>query len=450
MKFIKDYFRPKQNEAAEFLPAALSVLETPPHPAPRVFLRIIFAALVLTLAWSYFGKTEVVAVTQGKIIPGGKSKTVQVFERATVSKIMVRDGQRVEEGQVLLELDKSVYAADLEQYTKELAFYRIEKVRTDAMLASLSAKKIIPMKRPDHAADGIFLEAQQRFRNDFSAWKSGYEQLSSQASLKQTEIRSLRNLLQQREGVLSVARERELNYQTLADQKFVPKNRHLEVKQEVMRLEGEALSIRNTVAERQKEIASINAQKRVLTDDLKKAASLEAQDAVKKIATLEQQLIKSKSNYDLTVVKSPVTGAVQQLAVHTVGGVVTPAQPVMVIVPENTDLEAEVTLLNKDIGFIKPGQEAHIKVEAFPYTKYGMIEGEVVSVSGDAIPDENLGAVYSGKVRLNKTVMRVNGNDVSLVPGMNVTVEIKTDTRRMIEYFLSPITVYKDEAFRER
>ncbi len=450
MNFLKSYFRPNKNDVAEFLPAALSILEKPPHPAPRVFLWILFSALVFTLGWAIIGKTEVVAVTQGKIIPGGKSKTVQVFDRATVKKIFVHDGKRVQKGDILLELDESVYAADLEQNTAGLGFYLAEKARTDAFEKSLKQKKLLALTLPTGVPDKVALQIKSRLQNDYISWKSRYDQLSSQADLKRAEIQSLKNLSSQRAGMLAVAKEREQNYRTLSDQQYVPKNRYLEVQQEVMRLEGEALSIRNTIAERLKEIESIEAQKSVLTDDLLKTVSAEAQEASKKISDLEQQIIKSQNGFDMTVIKSPVTGTVQQLSVNTVGGVVTPAQPVMVIVPETENLEAEITLLNKDVGFIKAGQDVHVKIEAFPYTKYGMIDGEVISVSGDAIPDEKLGAVYSGRIRLKQKKIRVKDQDVPLLPGMNLTAEIKTDTRRVIEYFLSPITVYTDQAFRER
>ena len=147
---------------------------------------------------------------------------------------------------------------------------------------------------------------------------------------------------------------------------------------------------------------------------------------------------------------APVGGTVQQLAVHTVGGVVTPAQPLMVIVPRDKVLEVEAMLPNKDIGFVNPGQDAEVKVETFPFTKYGTIHGTVTQVSSDAIQDEKLGLVYSTRVKLARDTIQVESKAVRLSPGMAVTIEVKTGTRRVIEYFLSPLMQYGDESLRER
>jgi len=166
---------------------------------------------------------------------------------------------------------------------------------------------------------------------------------------------------------------------------------------------------------------------------------------------------------------APVDGTVQQLAIYTVGGVVTPAQQLMLIVPKGNSLEVEAFVQNKDIGFVNDNQKAEIKIETFPFTKYGTIHGTVLHVSNDAIQmesrqaqtndnkissadnrDKPSGLVYTARVQLNKSTMQVEGKTINLTPGMAVTVEIKTGKRRLIEYFLSPLLQYKDESLRER
>jgi len=147
---------------------------------------------------------------------------------------------------------------------------------------------------------------------------------------------------------------------------------------------------------------------------------------------------------------APVSGVVQQLAVHTIGGVVTPAQELMKIVPESESLEVEAWILNKDIGFVEEGQTAEVKIETFPFTKYGTLDAEVIDVSNDAITDEQKGLVYAGRVLLQKSTIRVGEKIVNLTPGMAVTVEIKTGTRRLIEFVLSPLLRYKQESLGER
>ena len=139
-----------------------------------------------------------------------------------------------------------------------------------------------------------------------------------------------------------------------------------------------------------------------------------------------------------------------QLAIHTIGAVVTPAQELMIIVPKESVLEVEALVLNKDIGFVHEGQLAEVKVDTFNFTKYGLVDGKISYLSDDAIQDENLGLVYKAVVQLDKTQMWVNGKAINLSAGMTTTVEVKTEKRRIIEYFLSPLLRYKQESIRER
>ncbi|WP_145957483.1 HlyD family type I secretion periplasmic adaptor subunit [Xenorhabdus hominickii] len=174
------------------------------------------------------------------------------------------------------------------------------------------------------------------------------------------------------------------------------------------------------------------------------------QEANQKAVILGQELAKAHHQKKLTSLNAPVAGTVQQLAVHTVGGVVTPAQSLMVIVPANQPIEVEAMLENKDVGFVHIGQSVTVKVETFNFTKYGTVDGEVLSVSNDAIEDEKRGLIYSTRIRLKSDHLLVNGQRVALSPGMSITAEIKTDQRRVIDYFLSPLRQHIDESLRER
>ena len=173
-------------------------------------------------------------------------------------------------------------------------------------------------------------------------------------------------------------------------------------------------------------------------------------EANRKIAALTQEANKAQQRFALQKITAPVSGVVQQLDVHTIGGVVTPAQAMMVIVPGNATLEVEAWIANKDIGFITEGQPAEVKIETFPFTKYGIIEGEVVTISNDAIADEQYGLVYRATVLMKKSVIQVKDKWVNLTPGMAVTIEVKTGKRKIIEYFLSPLMEYVDESVTER
>lgn len=176
----------------------------------------------------------------------------------------------------------------------------------------------------------------------------------------------------------------------------------------------------------------------------------EIQAAKGQIDSLDQELTKARYEQSLTELRAPVAGTVQQLAVHTLGGVVTPAQPLLTLVPSDQHVEVEALLENKDVGFVHAGQPVSVKVETFNFTKYGRVAGEVVSVSQDAIKDEKRGQVYNAKVRLARSQLLIDGRSVALAPGMAVTVEIKTDQRRVIDYFLSPLEQHLQESLGER
>jgi hemolysin D len=165
---------------------------------------------------------------------------------------------------------------------------------------------------------------------------------------------------------------------------------------------------------------------------------------------LEQEHLKADTRGKLMKLTSPVDGTIQQLGVHTVGGVVTPAQPMMVIVPRDNALEVEAFVENKDVGFVKAGQDAEVKIETFQYTKYGTIHAKVISVSHDAINDEKRGLIYLARVKMDRSTINVDGSEVNLSPGMAVSAEVKTGKRRVIEYFLSPLLQYGHESLRER
>ena len=166
-------------------------------------------------------------------------------------------------------------------------------------------------------------------------------------------------------------------------------------------------------------------------------------------AGVRQEQIKASKRNKLTTLKSPIDGVVQQLSIFTVGGIVQPAEPLMVIVPDG-NIEVEAKVLNKDIGFVHEGQSAEIKLEAFPFTRYGSIPGKIVDLSNDAVQDEKLGPVYTARVSMDRTFMNVDGKQVTLTPGMTATVDIRTGQRRIIEFILSPLLRYQQESLKER
>ncbi|PPU94417.1 HlyD family type I secretion periplasmic adaptor subunit, partial [Xanthomonas hyacinthi] len=188
---------------------------------------------------------------------------------------------------------------------------------------------------------------------------------------------------------------------------------------------------------------------RVLVADFRQQTLDQLREAEQKIAQGTPELAKAGQRDRLMTLRAPVDGTVQQLAVHTVGGVVTPAQQLLAVVPQEA-LEVEATVLNKDIGFVRPGQPVTVKIESFPYTRYGYLTGKVVSVSHDAAQDENQGLVFPARIRLDGSTLAIDGVVVSMSAGMTLSAEIKTGKRRVIDYLLSPLKQHGGEALRER
>ncbi|POQ05312.1 HlyD family type I secretion periplasmic adaptor subunit [Pseudomonas syringae] len=436
----------------QFLPAALELQDKPSHPAPRVFMWAIMFFAALALLWACLGKIDVVATASGKIIPSGKTKTIQSSETAVVKAIHVRDGQSVKAGQLLLELDSTSADADVGRVRSDLLAARIDSARAAAMLDAINQRK------PPRDLTGTILDAdpmhvlaaERWLQGQYQEYRSSLDLVDAEIQQRQADIQAARIQVMSLQKTLPIATKLASDYENLLKKQYIARHAYLEKEQARLDLERQlsvqqASVLQSTAArqEAERRREGVVAQTRRAMLDL-------LQQADQKIASFNQDLTKARYQEDLTTLEAPVDGTVQQLAVHTVGGVVTPAQPLMVLVPDGQPVEVEAMLENKDVGFVRAGQPVTVKVETFTFTKYGTIDGEVISVSNDAIEDEKRGLIYSSKIRLNSDTLNVNGVDIKLSPGMAVTAEVKTNKRRVIEYFLSPLQQHASESFRER
>lgn len=435
---------------AQFLPAALSLQETPVAAAPRVLMWMLIAFTVLALLWANFGHIDVVATAQGKIVPNDRVKTIQPFETATIKAIRVRDGQAVKAGDVLIELDATDARADHERIGGDLAAARLQVARGQAMLSALDSGKVPVLVQPAGVDQLKVLDAQRLLAGQMAEVLAKQGRIAAETAKREAELHSTRELVRKLEQTVPIAKQRAQDFKNLVDQNFVSRHGYLDREQARIEQEGDLANLRSRLKEIEAGLLEARSQRAELTAEARRASLDSITDGQQKVAALEQELRKASSRGQLMQLSSPVDGTVQQLAVHTVGGVVTPAQPLMVVVPRDNALEVEAFLENKDIGFVKPGQEAEVKIDTFQYTKYGTIKAKVVSVSHDAINDEKRGLIYAVRLKMEKGSVNVNGAPVSLSPGMQVAAEIKTDKRRVIDYFLSPLKVHVQESMRER
>lgn len=435
---------------AQFLPAALALRDTPVHPAPRIALWLIMAFALIALLWAVFGRIDVVATAVGKIIPNDRTKVIQPMETAVLKAIHVRDGQDVQSGQVLIELDATTAAADSERLRSEALAARFEALRAQALLAAL-ANGLPPRLEPLADTDANRLvDEQSQATGQYQEYQARQLQLQAEITRRRAELQATQDQVAKLEQTAPIARQRAQDYQRLVKENFISRHGYLEREQARIEQEQDLATSRSRVAEIRAALMEAQRQQATLAAETRRQLLDQLNLASQKAASLQQEWVKADQRGRLMYMTAPVAGTVQQLAVSTVGGVVTPAQPLMVIVPKDNVLEVEAMLPNKDVGFVNPGQDAEVKVETFPFTKYGTIHGKIMQVSSDAIQDEKLGLIYSTRVKLARDTLKVENKTVRLTPGMAVAVEVKTGTRRVIEYFLSPLMQVTSESLRER
>lgn len=383
-------------------------------------------------------------------MPSGRSKVIQPSEVAVVKAIHVHDGQRVRAGELLVELDASQTGADVERLRSDLLAARIDEARAAALLLAIQdqSEPILPALA-DLPADQL-LSAQRWLQGQYLELSSALAQSDAAVEQREAEIQAAQALVAKLRDSLPITRQLAADYKRLLDKAYVARHAWLEKEQQRLdqerELEIQLARVRELGAARN---AALRQRESVLAQTRRAMLDLQ-NEAAQRVSALRQELKKAEQRDGLRRLTAPVDGTVQQLAIHTQGGVVTEAQPLMVLVPSDQPVEVEALLENKDIGFVRPGQEVEIKVETFTFTKYGVVHGTVVSISNDAIEDERLGLVYSARIQLKETSLQVGGNEIALSPGMAVRAEVKTDRRKVIDYFLSPLQQYARESLSER
>ena len=442
-------------DEAAFLPAALSLQETTVHPAPRRVAYVLMTLFVLALTWAIFGQVDIVAVAPGRIVVSERTKLVQPLENSVVRRILVRDGERVKAGQPLVELDPTSASADKAMVEEQLKANMSESVRARALLKALQGGTIerqspSPLDLPASWSDVERSGVQAQLSAEWSEISAKLAKLASEISRSQAEVATNREVVNKLETTLPMAIQREVDFRRLADKGFMADHAGQDRMRERVDQERDLATQRARLRESLAGLReSESARMAYLAEARRILFEREAQAELKRQAATQEHA-KASHREQLTTLTAPVDGVIQQLAVHTPGGVVTEAQVLMIVVPEEARITAEVTLENKDIGFVIPGQEAAIKLETFNFTRYGTIDGKVTMVTADAVNDEKRGAIFPVTLTLARERVEIDGRWIRLAPGMNLTAEIKTGKRRVIEYLLSPIQKAAQESLRER
>ncbi len=465
--FPRAEVRRREQEIA-FLPAALEITESPPSPIGRAIGASIIAVFCVALVWASFGSVDIVATATGKIVPGGRTKLIQPFETGVVRAIHVRDGQSVKAGDVLIELDPTMTDADQERQRSDLVATELDVARLRAALA----EDPLAAFRPPQSAGAAEIEMHRQFLISQRAEQNAkLSEIERQQGQKEAERATTSASVAKLQATIPVLQERVDIRKSLLEKALVSKVTYLTEYQDLVGLQQDLVVQQSRLREADAAIALLKETREKTAAEYRRTTFDALAKAEQKVASAAQDVIKAERRTKLQHLTAPVDGVVQQLAVHTVGGVVTPAQALAVLVPSDSHLEIEAMLSNRDIGFVHPGQKTEIKVDTFNFTRYGLLHGDVLSVSTDAITrdrqqggsnDRTPGAAqsssepkgqeleYAARISLDRTHMQVEDKLVKLGPGMAVTVEIKTGVRRIISYLLSPLARYKQESLRER
>ncbi len=431
--------------AAEFLPAVLEIQQAPPSPIGRALLWTILAAFTAGTLWTTFGWIDIVATAQGKIIPSGYSKIVQPYETGVIASIHVQDGQAVKQGDVLIDLDSTLNRADRDRAFNEYRAVKVESARLRALIKGQSTFEA----PPDSESVSVLLQ-QQLLRDQFAEYQAKMAAAQHLVDQRQAAVEQTQENILRLEATVPMETERAEAYRKLLEHEAVTKMDFLQAEGQRIDKAQELAGQKRKLQQDQAALAEAEKHYRAMRSEFQQSKQAELSALETKALSLAQEVTKAGQKAGLQRLVAPITGVVQQLAVHTVGGVVTPAQQLLLVVSQDHPVEVEAQVENKDVGFVKEGQSVEMKVETFPFTLYGTIPGSVLTVSDDAVPIEQVGLVYLTKVSMDRSTMQVDGKQVNLSPGMAVTVEIKTGQRRIIEYLLSPLLKSMKESLRER
>lgn len=429
-----------REDEAEFLPAALSLQAKPLSSTARWTGRVLMGLVLMVLLWAMLGKIDIIVTATGKVVPSDRTKTIASVDVAAVRALHVQEGQFVHAGDVLIELDTSASDAEHDKAQGDEVAAALQVARSQALIDAVEH-----LRRPS-------MPRMNSFAVDMTAaqWDAAQVQLEGQWLDFDAKLKRFDGQIVQFSQALPLVTQRANDYKALLAEHDVAEHAWLEKEQARIELAGQLSDAQN--------------QRRALIAQTVKEAHDALTEGQKLAAANLQDAKRAFEHSKLLQLTSPVDGTVQQLNVHTVGSAVPAAQPLMQIVPLQTEVEVEASIENKDVGFVQEGQRAAVKIDAFEYTKYGTIPARVTHVSRDAVPNERPGnpeqsasetakknsLQYAVKIMLDKPTIFVDGKSLPITSGMSVSAEIKTGDRRVIEYVLSPLIQHAHESLHER
>lgn len=442
-------------QALEFAPDIVQVQESPPSPLPRMVFYLLLGLFVGVVVWSCVARLDVIAVAEGRIVPENYLQIVQPAEAGIVREILVRDGAQVEAGQVLVRMDARVADADRTALAKDVEFRELQLRRIEAELHD-------GVFHPSRNATSELLSmVEQQLADRKRAYRDALAQERAQLDRLQQDLAAAVEINSKLSRTAPIYREQAAAWDRLAKEGFA--GRLLALERERVRIENEQ-DLKSQERNVQGLRASIRqSEERInqVTSNYRSQLQSERVDAEAQLHRLKQELEKQLRRSELLELRAPQAGIVKDLGTYTVGAVVQPGAVLMTLVPVKDALQAEVWVANADAGFVEPNQNVQIKVQSYPFQKYGMVEGIVRRISPDTPdagkssnesqrPDAHQSFSYRTVIALNQPHIERDGQQHGLLPGMRVSAEINLGSRTVLEYLLSPIQKVTHEAARER
>lgn len=427
----------------QFTPLLVEIEERPTSPLGRSLLYAILAFMTIGILWLSFAKIDVVVSARGKVVPDGEIKTLQPVETGVIGSILVKEGQSVKKGEVLMEIDPSVTESDLASKQKNLSLLELEIERLDAQINDRAF-------HPSSTCQDTSAIATQQMM--YTSGKLAYDQqrqvLQEQIRQNDEATETAKADLSRLRQLLSSAKEHEARLKEVID--IIAKKEYEDAKNQRIEYQEQLTMKEHVIAQSGGKLNELNQQLRLITQEYRNKLLTDLTQKSKEATSLRTEVETTQFRNAKQQIIAPVDGYIGKLLVHTVGGVVTPAEKLLTLIPKGVPLIIQATVLNQDIGFITKEMEAAVKIDTFDFQKYGLLHGKVKHIADDAIEDEKLGPVYEITIDPKETTLRVEGKELTINPGMSVTAELKVGKRRVIEFFIYPMIKYLDEGLSVR
>ncbi|MCR4303997.1 MAG: HlyD family type I secretion periplasmic adaptor subunit [Gallionella sp.] len=446
-------------EALDFAPGLLSIQESPPARLPRAVMYTVAVLFVILLVWAIFGKLDIIASAEGRLVPETYIKIVQPSDAGIVQEILVKEGEQVKQGQVLMRMDTQIARADKRTIGNDLALRSMQLRRIDAELAGLAFAK----QRSD--PDNMFSQVEAQYLGHRSSYTDALEQAQQALNKSQHEYDSAREVLSKLEQITPILKQQADSYAEMGKDGYVPQMTVLDKQRDYLEKAQDLRAQQSTVASLASAVDQSKKQIDQITSKYRSDLQNERVEAGAQHRKLEQDWLKQEHKTMLLELKAPQSGIVKDIATHTIGTVVSPGTVLLSIVPEHEPLVAEIMIKNDDVGFVYPHQKVKVKLAAYPFAEYGMLDGEVTRIQADSDNDtqpqtrdqsqskdkqQTSRSVYKAIVSLNSQILEAEGKKLKLVPGMQVVAEINQGSRTVMRYLLSPVKKTLNESGRER